>query len=630
MSDLPSDLIPIQPQAKQLPADLIPIQAAAPRGPQIAPGGRTTFFPNKLNAPVTGQVLPISRDPQGAYHPAVPEMIASPLRGLVGMAERAVGYGEQGQNPLRPLTPDQIGAAMMLSPASVARGTGRVISAGAVAPAPSPAQMRLSDFQGQGITPSIPAVGQGRFAGSAANAARWLPFSPVGEGIQRNIGEAETALGARAGELGTPQDVYGAGSVASNALKRFTADKKDTQQGYGKFWQMMQGAREAPIPNTLNVLSQLKKAYPNAPELTDVFTSPPILRMAAALEPRKVNIPAQTSQMLDQFGRPAVTTPAQTVTRGGKLSMDELRNMRSQIGEKLEHPTIGPDSIPRGQLKQLYGALTNDMYAMARAHSPAAEKALTEANQQYRLRMGIIDRLDRLTNKDAPESVFYDINRAASEGAGQDAKLLGTIKKVLTPQEWGDVGASVVQRLGNPRPGQMPAPGQPAFSVGTLATNWNKLTPKAKDLLFGPNTAGTTRAGLEQLARVAGSLQNVGKLANTSHTYENRVAFAMIGELIGALSLGHIPIPELAVYAGAYGVSKLLMSPTFTKWVYRLPGVINSAPPMMERSLALGALKQAIVGAPQEPRDEKIPEGLSMAPPPSKQNTARDLRPPAY
>jgi hypothetical protein len=460
--------------------------------------------------------------------------------------------------------------------------------------APSPAQQRLMDFQGQGITPNVPAVGQGRAAGTLANASRWLPFSPVGAGIERNIGETQAALGARAGELGTPQDTYGAGSIAGNALKRFASDKTEAQQGYGKFWGMMQGAKEAPIPNTLAVLGQMKKAYPNAPELTDVFTSAPILRMANALEPRKVEIPGRTSPMLDQFGRPAQITPPQTVERGGKLSMDELRNMRSQIGEKLEHPTIGPDSIPRAQLKQLYGALTNDMYGAARAHSPAAERALTEANHQYRLRMGIIDRLDRLTDRNAPESVFADINRASIEGSGQDAKLLSTIKKVLTPDEWGDVGASIVQRLGNPKPGQMPAPGQPAFSVGSLATNWNKLTPRAKDMLFGPDHPGTTRAGLEQLSRVAQSLQSVGRLANTSHTYENRAAFGMVMELIGALSIGHVPIPELTGYAGAYGAAKLMMAPAFAKWLYKLPSVVNSSPPMMERSLARSSLAQAL------------------------------------
>ena len=131
MSDLPSDLIPVPSQkATGLPSDLIPVP---PQGQQqqIAPGGRTTFFPNIVGKPFTGGILPISRDPQGAYHPAVPEAIAAPFRGAVSMGERAMGIGEQGQNPLRPLTPDQLQTVMALSPATVARGTGQMIAGGA-------------------------------------------------------------------------------------------------------------------------------------------------------------------------------------------------------------------------------------------------------------------------------------------------------------------------------------------------------------------------------------------------------------------------------------------------------------------------------------------------------------------
>lgn len=561
----------------------------------------------------TGEILPFRRDDSG-LHLAVPGIISGLFGGAQSMGQRALGVGEQGKQPLRPLTPTEIGTVMALSPATVARGTGRLIGTERSAPGLSPAQARLADFQGQGVTPNIPAVSQGRASGLMAKASEYLPYSPVGAGIQKNIGETAAATTQAAERLGTPQDVYGAGSVASNALKRFASNKADSRQDYDKFFGLMQGAKEAPIPNTLQALGQMKLAYPNAPELTDVFTSPPILRMANALEPRQVNIPARTSPMLDPYGRPIVTSPAQIVQRGGKLTIDEIKNMRTQIGEKLENPTIGPDSVPRGQLKQLYGALTRDMYAMARTHSPAAERALNEASQQYRLRMGIIDRLDRLTNKDAPESVFYDINRAASEGSGQDTKLLSTIKKVLTPEEWGDVGASIVQRLGNPRPGQMPAPGQPAFSVNTLATNWNKLTPRAKELLFGPNTPGSPRAGLEQLSRVAASLQNVSKLANTSHTYENRAALGIVTELLGNLSIGRIPIPELAGLGGAYGVSKLLMSPGFTRWIYKLPATINSSPPMMAPSLALRALAADLVS--RKERQQKEQPGTARTVPP--------------
>ena len=501
------------------------------------------------------------------------------------------------------------------------------------------ATARLQDFEGQGVTPSVPAVGQGRATGLAAQAGRILPFSPVQRGIAQNTVETQAATERAAAQYGTAADEFAGGNVARNAMTRFAADKSQAASDYGTFFGHMQGAPDAPIPNTLRVLSDLKGRFPNAPGLTDIFTSPPILRMNQELQPRTVNIPGKTSPILNQFGQPTAVTAAQTVQRGGKLGMDELKAMRSKIGEQLEAPTIGPDSIPRGQLKQLYGALTQDMRMAAGARGPDAVRALVKAEGNYKIRMGIIDRLDTITNKDAPEGVFQAIDRAATTGGGQDAGLLGAIKRTATPDEWNDVAAAVVRRLGNPKPGVPRAPGEPDFSVGSVATNWRKLTPRAKNMLFGPDKPGTPRAGLEELSRVASSLQNVGKLANTSHSAEVGAAFAMVGELFGSLAAGRVPIPELAAYTGSYGASKLLMSPAFARWMYKLPSVVNSAPAMMANGIALGSLRESLLreaGVEQGKRRDSLPEQIAGAryakePPPAPQRDPdQPLRQPVF
>jgi hypothetical protein len=57
----------------------------------------------------TGTILPLRRDDAG-LHPAVPEAIASPVRGMAEGGMRAFGIGEAGQNPLRPLDTETLGA----------------------------------------------------------------------------------------------------------------------------------------------------------------------------------------------------------------------------------------------------------------------------------------------------------------------------------------------------------------------------------------------------------------------------------------------------------------------------------------------------------------------------------------
>lgn len=61
----------------------------------------------------TGTILPLHRDKGGHVSLAVPEIIASPLRGVEAGGKRALGIGEEGKDPLRPLSPDITAAAML-------------------------------------------------------------------------------------------------------------------------------------------------------------------------------------------------------------------------------------------------------------------------------------------------------------------------------------------------------------------------------------------------------------------------------------------------------------------------------------------------------------------------------------
>src|SRR4051812_20462903 len=67
----------------------------------------------------TGFILPIRRDREG-LHLAVPEIIAGPARGAEAMGERAMGVGEAGKDPTRPLAHEELGTLMALGGSRVA------------------------------------------------------------------------------------------------------------------------------------------------------------------------------------------------------------------------------------------------------------------------------------------------------------------------------------------------------------------------------------------------------------------------------------------------------------------------------------------------------------------------------
>lgn len=490
----------------------------------------------------------------------------------------------------------------------------------------TPAQSLLRDFEAQKVTPTVPAVGQGGAAGLASNIGTRLPVTgPVIRGsVSRQLGETAEAATRGAGQFGTAQDAAGAGSMARNAAKRFAEDRSQATRDYRAFFQAMQGAPPAPMTQTLKVVNDLMGRFKNVPELTGLFTSSPIARLREALTPRTVQIPAQTSSILGPGGGPVVTQAAQTVQRGGVLSMDELQELRSQVGYQLEHPSFGPDSIPRAQIKRLYAALTQDMNNAARAKGPAATRALIHATTNYGTRMRLIDRLEPLVSSDAPERTFTRLNSAAMSSGTADAGLLQAAKKVMTPEEWGDFGASIVSRLGTPTANARDVLSGTDFSPGSYSTSWNKISDRAKDLLFGANTRGSPRAGLEQLARVAQAEKNVGKLANVSHSGEYGIGAFLAWEAAkaawAAMTTGNVgPLLGWGAASGAgYGFAKLITSPQFARWMYGLPRTTVVTPALVAQSAAnlinsLTSPKQA--GAPQtreSPIEFRMPDSVGL------------------
>lgn len=467
-------------------------------------------------------------------------------------------------------------------------------------PEPTPASQRLADFRAQKVTPSVPAIGQGRNVALAQNIGRLAPFSPVNRGIVRNLEETQAAAERAASGYGTgitggPGELeYGAGATAQNEMKRFVevTHPAESKKDFDAFYRTMQGAPPAPMTNTLNVLSTLRGKYPNAPELQGLFSSPKLSRVWEALEPRQIQIPAKTSPVVGSTGQPIVTSPAQTIQRGGVLSMPEIRDLRSKFGEMLANPTFGPDSIPIGEIKRLYGGLTGDMMAAARTQGPNAVATLQKAIARYGVRMRVIDRLKGLADPmTSAVSTFNAINRMAQVGTGGDPIRLRAVKDVMSKDSWDDFAASILRKMGRPLPGEPHIEGVPDFSVAQFGTNWHKLSEPAKELLFGPDKPGSPRAGVEQLVRVTDAMKAVARLNNPSHSGE----YVLMGAALEAFLSGGVPWRVVGMGSGAWGIAKALMSPKIATMLYEMPALARSVgTPEAARALGLAMTHAAL------------------------------------
>lgn len=471
------------------------------------------------------------------------------------------------------------------------------------AAAPNAAQNLLRDFERVGVTPNLPAIGQGRTSALVSNVANTLPVA--GPEVRAATGATmrDTAAAAEraASDYGTATGPIDAGEVIQKGITNFakgTAPEGTSQSDiiasptyasgfgqkagalYDRFGAMMDSGQPVSISNTLEALKGPLERFPTAPELGAKITNPTLQSYFGILAPGEKTIPAQLSSLVDASGNPIVTQALQKIQTGGELTFPELQEFRSSIGRSISDPSLISD-IPRADLKNVYGAVSRDMEAAATQQGPAALNAFQKATQYYKAGIDRIDQLEPLL-KGSPEQAFAAVNRAAGTGGSADAGLLTSLQRSMAPDEWRNVGATMIRKMGEPVANAKDALAESNFSPSSFATRWNTLSPEAKDTLFGANMPGSNREGLEALARVAQSQKNVSKLANQSHSGE----YGLMGGM-AVLALEHgdqlaaHPIATVTSILGAKMAAKSLMSPGFARWLYAMPQEIARAPNTM-------------------------------------------------
>lgn len=254
------------------------------------------------------------------------------------------------------------------------------------------------------------------------------------------------------------------------------------------------------------------------------------------------------------------------------LAFSSLREIRTMIGREIKQPALGETSgAVQANLKRIYGALTLDMSKAAQDAGPDAASAIRHADRYTKAFMGDAAKLmDKIQRFDADEKAFDFLMTASRDNARGLAKLRG----YFTNEEWDTVAATVINRLGQARPGAQDAAGE-AFSVSTFLTNWNKLSPEAKKTMFSGKRYGNLLPELEKLTEVIGSLKDVEKLANHSNTAKAMVTYMTLQALGGAAvaaASGNADAGSLVM--GAAGgfiaprmAARLITSPRFVRWL---------------------------------------------------------------
>jgi hypothetical protein len=274
---------------------------------------------------------------------------------------------------------------------------------------------------------------------------------------------------------------------------------------------------------------------------------------------------------------------------GGTLPYSSVRAVRTAIGNKIDWGFAPADPVTNGQLKQVYGALGNDLDAHASAVSPEAASAVSDASTLYAANQAKRTVLNGIVNKaGGPEAVY----QAATNGTKQGATKIGAVMSTLDPQNANVVRATVLNKLGQAVPSAADSPG--SFNAATFLTRWNQLAPEAKDALFGSSgNPGTLRKSLDSITQTIGTLRAAGHtLENPSGTGGSLGHILSMGGILSDVMLGvltghpHVALAGIGAPAVNNVIARALVNPRTARWLAQTTKMPTSALPNAINQLA--------------------------------------------
>jgi hypothetical protein len=530
----------MEPQSPSAPSDIswTPIQAQSDGGqvpPTSAPQKQTQTVPTDISwAPAHGAP---KKEP-GDWH-----ILKAVTRGILGTMAEATGdtpdkiaYRNKMLGLDDPGSEDKaaefVGGMLAPSPGGMAKEGGLAVA-------------RLADKARK-------TVGQISGSETLQYIEKALSRLPGGEMIRHAIKSQNDQLGNQTADLvdrlasGADTSSTGAGKVIQSQLEEAGKRMKATAaEQYGEVEKLIPSDTKIGVKGTLKTLQGLTNPTPGAENMSAQLIDPTLKSMREALEKdlAAANMDA--------------------------LPYSALKELRTKIGNSIEWGPFSTDP-KNGQLKRVYEALTADMNTGAAAHSDAAAAAVRTANANYAISKKQQEVLTSVINKaGGPEKVFSALISGTKEGATTLTQVVnamdGPSRQILA--------ASALERMGKATPGVQNATGD-VFSAATFLTNWSKMSPEARNVMFG-QLPGDYAQHISQLAANVGSLKAYeGILANPSGTGHSLLWAGSVGITLEALMRGNIrdAAGVAAGVAGNVAVSAALTNPRTAAWLARKTG----------------------------------------------------------
>lgn len=431
----------------------------------------------------------------------------------------------------------------------------------------SGAQALIDTFKRLSIDPP---AGAATGSGALGTVEKMLAGTPssgaiMQENAERVLAQTKAAADDLAARFGRPLDRGPAGETVRRGAQR-AADVFEAKQEqiYIEAFDMIGDDTLVSLTNVTALRRELQQRLGAAPESLRRTLGAAINRLQAMEADALANVDDVTRAALDagEIGADEAM---------GGIAFGALRQIRTDLGRELAAPVmVGSVSARNDALKQVYGALTQDLSEAARQTGPEAAKKLAAADRFTRLFMNTSAKtLEKIGRFDADEKAFDYVMSMTKDGA----QSLARMRRHFEPDEWDSVAATVLSRMGLARPYAQDASGD-VFSVSTFLTNWNRMTPEAKKTLFGGRRYADMADALDDLTTAVSSLKDMERLANTSKTAPVMIAWMTMQTLIGGLAgfgatgdVGTGALSAVGTVIAPRAAARLITNPRFVQWL---------------------------------------------------------------
>lgn len=392
----------------------------------------------------------------------------------------------------------------------------------------------VADFAEIGSSPS---VGQAR-GDTLAQGVENISSKLLGGGpIQRKLASITARMQSRisgiADDISPVRGEVEAGRVIQKGIKDGFVPRFQQQSGdlWRKFDSLINPSADVNATNTMQTLNRIV----NTSKVGEVFNNSTVTKVKDALE-----------------------------STNGVIDYRTFRELRSAVGEKLGSTDLVSD-IPRAQLKQLYGALSQDLRDIANNSGRDAVAALSRANKFTAAgHKRLDDFVERVATKVDLDKVF-----SATAKGGEGIQSINAIKRSLKPDEWEAVVSNVIRRMGRANSANQDEIGG-QFSVPKFLTDWDKLGPAKKAMFSGSDKLNAYSQNLDRIARVARLYkEDVTAMANPSGTGQFGVNVATLSGAGASLATGNPGMFALIMggVAANNAAARLMTSDKFVQWL---------------------------------------------------------------